>query len=250
MLKKIGRSRLVRSMLARLATAYLRLVRATSQFVTEPADLQARIGPELPVIAAMWHGQHLMIHYAWPKGARIAALISRHGDGEINAIALERLGVTPIRGSGGSPEKMRRRGGALALREMLRALAGGTTMVLTADIPKVSRVAGPGIVALAQRSGRPIYPVAVVTSRRIDMNSWDHASIGLPFSKGAIVVGDAIRIGLEATDADLETARLAVENGLNEVHRRAYELVGSRDPGAKSPEPNLAAAPAPEGASP
>ncbi len=244
MLRKIGRSRFVRSMLARLATGYLRLVRATSRFVTEPADLEARIGPELPVIAAMWHGQHLMIHYAWPKGARVSALISRHGDGEINAMALERLGVTPIRGSGGSPEKMRKRGGALALREMLRALAGGSTMVLTADIPKVSRVAGPGIVALAQRSGRPIYPVAVVTSRRIDLNSWDHASIGLPFSRGAIVVGDPIRVGPEASPADLEAARLAVETGLNEVHRRAFGLVGSHDPGAIAHPPKPSALPA------
>ena len=232
MLKTIGRSRLVRSMLARLATGYLRLIRATSTFTVDPPDLEARIAPELPVIAAMWHGQHLMIHYAWPKGAKIAALISRHGDGEINALALERLGVTPIRGSGGSPDKMRKRGGVLALREMLRTLATGTTVVLTADVPKVSRVAGPGIVALAQRSGRPIYPVAVVTNRRIDLDSWDHASIGLPFSRGAIVVGEPIRVSSDADPAELEAARLAVENGLNDVHRRAFGMVGSRDPGA------------------
>ena len=249
MLKKIGRSRFAQSMLARLGTGFLRLVRATSRFTVDPPDLEQRIAPELPVIAAMWHGQHLMIHYAWPKGAKIAALISRHGDGEINALALQRLGVTPIRGSGGSKEKMRRRGGALALREMLRTLADGTTVVLTADIPKVSRVAGPGIVALAQRSGRPIYPVAVVTSRRIDLDSWDHASIGLPFSRGAIVVGDPIHVSPEANESELETARLAVEAGLNDVHRRAYEQVGSRDPGAPK---TAATAPisSPEGARP
>jgi lysophospholipid acyltransferase (LPLAT)-like uncharacterized protein len=173
-----------------------------------------------------------MIHYAWPKGARVAALISRHGDGEINAALLERLGVTAIRGSGGSPDKMRKRGGVAALREMLRALADGMTVVLTADVPKTARVAGPGVVALAQMSGRPIYPVAVVTSRRIDFNTWDRASLGLPFSRGAIVLGSPIEVAAEA-DADArEAARRAVEAGLDEVHRRAYALVGARDPGA------------------
>jgi lysophospholipid acyltransferase (LPLAT)-like uncharacterized protein len=232
MFKKIGRSPLAQSLLAGLAIVYLRLVHATSRFSREPADFDARIGPDLPVIGAMWHGQHLMIHYAWPKVAKVAALISRHGDGEINAKVLERLGVVPIRGSGGSPDKMHKRGGMLALREMLRALANGTTMVLTADVPKVSRIAGMGIVVLAQKSGRPIYPLAVVTSRRIDLNSWDHASIGLPFSKGAIVIGDPIHVAADASAEQMEIARQLVEAGLNEVHRRAYAQVGSTDPGA------------------
>ncbi len=227
----------MRSLIARVATAYFRIVRSTSHFVYEPADFEARVAPNLPAIAAMWHGQHLMIHYAWPKNTPVSALISRHGDGEINAMVLERLGVTPIRGSGGSPDKMRKRGGAMALREMLRALAGGSTMVLTADVPKISRIAGPGIVLLAQKSGRPIYPVAVVASRRIDFNSWDHASVGLPFSKGAIVVGDAIRVSADAGPEECEAARLAVQNGLDDVHRRAYALVGSKDPGARETLP-------------
>ena len=47
---------------------------------------------------------------------------------------------------------------------MLTALKDNWSMALTADIPKVSRVAGVGIVKLAQVSGRPIYPVAVATS--------------------------------------------------------------------------------------
>jgi len=238
MFKKIGRSPLAQSLLASLAIVYLRLVQLTSRFSREPDDFAARIGPDLPVIGAMWHGQHLMIHYAWPIGLKVAALISRHGDGEINAKVLEHLGVVPIRGSGGSPDKMHKRGGMLALREMLRTLAQGTNMVLTADVPKVSRIAGMGIVVLAQKSGRPIYPLAVVTSRRIDLNSWDRASIGLPFSKGAIVIGDPIWVAANSSAEQMEQARQLVEAGLNEVHRRAYEKVGSRDPGARANHPH------------
>ena len=103
---------------------------------------------------------------------------------------------------------------------------------MTADVPKRPRVAGLGIVTLAKLSGRPIAPVAVVTSRRFDFRSWDRASLGKPFGRGAIVVGDVIRVASDADEAALEAARCAVQEGLDEVHRRAYALVGGRDPGA------------------
>jgi lysophospholipid acyltransferase (LPLAT)-like uncharacterized protein len=231
MLKALGRSRAVRRGIGFLAVNYLRLVRSTTRFTVEPADLSARVTPELPLIAAMWHGQHFMIHFAWPRGSRFAALISRSADGAINADILERLGVLPIRGSGGSATKMRKRGGVAALREMLR----GVSVALTADVPKVSRIAGPGIVTLAQMSGRPIYPVAVVSGRRLDFASWDRASLGLPFGRGAIVLGDPIHVARDADAATREAARLAVQAGLDRAHARAYALVGSSDPAASPP---------------
>ena len=71
-----------------------------------------------------------------------------------------------------------------------------------------------------------------MTSRRIDFNSWDRASIGLPFGRCAIVVGEPITVARDADEATQEAARLAVQTSLDAVHARAYELVGSRDPGA------------------
>ena len=38
----------------------------------------------------------------------------------------------------------------------------------------------------------------------------------------------------DADAAALEAARVAVENGLDDVHARAYALIGSADPGAKA----------------
>jgi len=237
MLKQLGQSAAVQSLLALLAVAYLRLVRATTRFVDDPKGFGQAVMPQLPIIIAMWHGQHLMIHCACPPGMSVSALISKSGDGEINAKILERLGVSPIRGSGGDGAKSRKRGGMAALREMLRRLEQGSSIALTADVPKVSRVAGLGIVTLAQHSGRPIYPVAVVSARRIDVNSWDHASIALPFSRGAMVLGDPITVARDASAQTLEAARCAVEAGLNEVHARAYGLLGHRDPGAAVERP-------------
>ena len=74
---------------------------------------------------------------------------------------------------------------------MHSALRDGYNIVMTADVPKVSRVAGLGIVMLARVSGRPIYPVAMATSRRVKLNSWDSSAVNLPFSRGAVVMGEA-----------------------------------------------------------
>lgn len=233
MLKRLGRTRAAQNCVGWLAVAWLRLVRSTTRFVVEPANFPDTIAPQLPVIVAMWHGQHFMVHFAWPKGAKVSALISRSGDGELNANVLKRLGVEPIRGSGGARHKTRR-GGVAALREMLRQLEKGSTIVMTADVPKVSRIAGPGIVTLAQLSGRPIYPIAVVKRWRKDFHSWDHASMGLPFGRGAMVLGAPVRVARDADEAALEAARCAVETGLDEAHARAYALVGCSDPGART----------------
>jgi lysophospholipid acyltransferase (LPLAT)-like uncharacterized protein len=233
MLKRLGKTRLAQEALGLLLAFYIRLVRRTNRFVVEPADVDAFIAGQTPLIVAMWHGQHFMISYAWPKSiARMAALISRHGDGGANAAALRRLGVAPIRGSGGHRERLRRKGGAPALRELLRALSEGTSVAMTADVPKRARVAGLGIVTLARLSGRPIAPVAVVTSRRFDFESWDRASLGKPFGRGAIVIGDLIHVPADADDAAMEARRKAVETGLDEAHQRAYARVGASDPGA------------------
>jgi lysophospholipid acyltransferase (LPLAT)-like uncharacterized protein len=236
LVKRITRSRAVQEALGFLVASYLKFVHRTNRFVMEPADAYDRI--EMPVIAAMWHGQHFMIHFAKRPQDRAASLVSRSGDGEFNAIALRHLGVRAIRGSGARGRDIRKKGGIQAMRAMLRALADGELVVMTADVPKISRVCGQGIVTLAQLSGRPIVPVAVVTSRRIDFDSWDRASIGLPFGRGAMVLGHPVHVPREADEQALESLRKTVERELDRVHERAYELVGSRDPGAK-PSPVL-----------
>jgi hypothetical protein len=222
----------VQSGLGRLLAAYLRLVGRTNRFVTDPPDLFDRLDREKPFICALWHGQHFMIPLGKRPQDRYAVLISRHGDGGINAAACDAFGIRAIRASGGKPQKMHRRGGITGLREMLRALEQGDSMTLTADIPKKARIAGAGIVTLARMSGRPIFPVAVVTSRRITLNNWDRASIGLPFGRGVVAIGEPIRVAREADEGEVERARVAVQESLDEVHRRAYALVGAADPGA------------------
>jgi lysophospholipid acyltransferase (LPLAT)-like uncharacterized protein len=230
--KRLRRTRPVQEALGRAVARYLGLVRRTNRWVMEPPDAYDRVGPLMPVIVAMWHGQHFMIHFAKRPQDRAASLVSRSGDGEINAATLRRVGVRAIRGSGARGRDFRKKGGVAAMREMLRALEGGELMVLTADVPKIARVCGPGIVTLAKLSGRPIVPTAVVTSLRLDLKNWDRSSVGLPFGRGAIVIGEPIFVAADADEAAIDRARRTVEKELDRVHERAYALVGGRDPGA------------------
>jgi lysophospholipid acyltransferase (LPLAT)-like uncharacterized protein len=237
MLKKALRSRMLLRGAGRLMAGYLKFVQRTNRFVIEPEGVEAAVYASAPVIVAMWHGQHFMIPYIRRPQDRAAVMISRHGDGEINAAAVEAFGLTTVRGSGAQrQDQIRKRGGADALRAALATLRDDVSLAMTADVPKVSRVAGKGIVTLAQLSGRPVVPVAVVTNRRKDFRSWDRSSIGLPFGKGAIVFGAPILVARQADAAAQEAARLAIERGLDEVHARAYALVGAADPGANRPE--------------
>ena len=146
--KNLGRKRWVQVGVGVAAAEYLRFVALTNRLILEPADIYERLEPELPVIFAMWHGQQAMVPFVRRPEHRAKALISRHRDGELNAVALQWLGVEGIRGSGDHGGEFHRKGGVPAFRQMLTALENGHSMVLTADVPKVSRVCGLGIVTL------------------------------------------------------------------------------------------------------
>jgi len=222
--RRLKKKRWLQKTIGVLAAEYLRLVWKTSRFTIEPVDIYQRTEPEQPLIIAMWHGQHFMAPFLRQRH-RVMVLISRHVDGEINAIAAQRLGVNTIRGSGDHSRRFATKGGVAAFKDMLEAIVDGWNMALTADVPKVSRVAGLGVVTLARESGRPIYPVSLATSRRVVLDNWDRSEINLPFSRGAIVVGEAIRVPVDADAQMLEQARSVLERALNAASNRAHAIV-------------------------
>jgi lysophospholipid acyltransferase (LPLAT)-like uncharacterized protein len=230
-LKKFLRNTLRSSWLQRAAgfcaAEFLRLVWLTNRFSFEPPDIYDRVEPRMPTILAFWHGQHFMTPFIKTKPSyRAKVLISRHRDGEFNALAVERLGIGTIRGSGDHGSAFHRKGGVGAFKEMVRALEDNYNMALTADVPKRARVAGLGIIMLARESGRPIMPFAMATSRFIRLNNWDRTTINLPFGRGALVGIKEINVPPDADAATMERLRLDLEETLNEATRRAYAMVG------------------------
>jgi lysophospholipid acyltransferase (LPLAT)-like uncharacterized protein len=210
-----------------LAAEFLRLVWLTNKFSFDPPDVHAIVEPQMPAIFAFWHGQHFMTPFIKTKeGHRGKVLISRHRDGEFNAIAVERLGIGTIRGSGDHGSAFHRKGGVGAFKEMVRALEDNYNVALTADVPKRSRVAGLGIIMLARESGRPIMPFAMATSRFIRLKNWDRTTINLPFGRGALVGGDIIMVPPDADTETMDKLRAQLEATLNDATRRAYAQLG------------------------
>jgi lysophospholipid acyltransferase (LPLAT)-like uncharacterized protein len=225
-LRNLGRASWVQQIAGFTAAEFLRLVWWTNRFTLDPPDVYKHIEPDMPVIVAFWHGQHFMMPFLKLKEYDAKVLISRHRDGEINAIAAERLNVGTVRGSGDHGTSFHRKGGVAAFKAMLKVLEDRINMALTADVPKVSRKAGLGIIMLARESGRPILPVAIATSRFKRLNNWDRSVIHLPFGRGVIAAGDLVRVPPDASSATMESLRAQLEASLNQVTRRAYALVG------------------------
>jgi lysophospholipid acyltransferase (LPLAT)-like uncharacterized protein len=225
--RRLKNERWVQQTVGVMAAEYLRLVWHTSRFIMEPTEPYRMYEAEQPVIITMWHGQHFLLPFL-KRQYRFRVLISRHSDGEINAIAAERLGIGTVRGSGDHGNRFQIKGGVAGFKGMMDSLAEGWNMALTADVPKVSRVAGKGVIKLAHETGRPIFPVSLATSRRIVLDNWDRSEINLPFSRGAIVVSDPVRVPMDADAEALEEARAAVERALNTGTERAHALVDRR----------------------
>ena len=209
-----------------LAAEFLRLVWKTNRFTFDPPNVYELVEPEMPFILAFWHGQHFMTPFIKRKDYRGSVLISKHRDGEFNALAAERLGIGTIRGSGDHGGAFHRKGGVGAFNEMVRTLERGINMALTADVPKRSRVAGLGIIMLARESGRPIMPFAMATSRFIQLKNWDRTTINMPFGRGVLIGGEVIHVPPDADRAAMETLRQQLEATLNDATRRAYIAVG------------------------
>lgn len=204
---------------------YLRLVWATTRFTVEPEDIYAQADSDLPAIVTLWHGQHFLVPFIRRATDRAKALISMHRDADINAIAAEYLGAQTIRGSGAHSGEFVRKRGVSAFRDMVDALEEGYNVMLTADVPKISRVVGRGIVMLARISGRPVYPLGIATRHRIELKNWDRTAINLPFGRGAIVCGEIVRVPADADDAVMEVCRRRIEDSLNRATARAYAIV-------------------------
>ena len=218
---KIAVTRFGGRALARL----IRLVARSSDMVYEPADLRARLRATHPCIIAGWHGQFMLTCQLHPGDIKVSAMVARHGDAEFIAEAMRQFNTDLIRGAGAGARK-RDRGGAAALRGAVKALTNQSSLVMTADIPPgPARVAGVGIIMIAKFSGCPIVPVAAASSRFASFDTWSRMTVNLPYSKVAFVGGEPIHVPRDADDAMLEDLRRKLENDLNVVTARAYELV-------------------------
>jgi lysophospholipid acyltransferase (LPLAT)-like uncharacterized protein len=148
------------SFLPPVGAAIIRGIACSMRFSTrghEAVDALYREGRH--IILAFWHSQQLMIPFGY-RGAGSHVLISRHGDGEIIARIIARFGHEAVRGSS-------TRGGAGALRALIKLGRSGRDVVVTPDGPKGPRhVVKLGVIHLAKATGLPIVPLAFACSKK------------------------------------------------------------------------------------
>lgn len=228
MLKSLVRSEAAIATASRLLAAHYWFVRKTNRIVRAPeVDFYAPFDNNHAVIVALWHGEHFLIPFLGrkDKGDRFIPLTTYHRDGEILTRAGMHLGIEYfLRGAGDHGGEFLRKKALQAFTGMMRELKKGGNVVVTADVPKVARVAGLGIVTLAKHSQCPIVPLAMATSRTHRLSNWDRTCINLPFGRMGVVRGEEIRVPHDADDAALEAARTRVQDDLNVVTERAYAL--------------------------
>ncbi|HXW25640.1 MAG TPA: DUF374 domain-containing protein [Xanthobacteraceae bacterium] len=211
-----------------VTASHFRFVRWTNRVVRIPEATFDAPWQHAPAILAVWHGEHFLVPFIGPRNDRMNCLTTLHRDGEILTRAGMHFGLKFVRGSGDHGREFVRKKAVPAFTAMVRLLRRGETVVVTADVPKVARVAGLGVVTLAKHSGCPIVPVGMGTSRRLRLANWDRTCINLPFGRMVMVRGEPIRVARDADDAALEAARRTVEQRLIEVDARAYAVADGR----------------------
>jgi lysophospholipid acyltransferase (LPLAT)-like uncharacterized protein len=169
-------------------------------------------------VMAFWHGRILPATFYFRRRG-IVVITSENFDGEWIARIIESFGYGTARGSTS-------RGAKKAALQLVRAMEQGRPAGFTLDGPRgPARVAQPGAVWLAGKTGNPLLPFHLEASSAWTLRSWDRTQIPKPFSTVALVVGEPIEVAPNLPDAQLEAVRLELEARLGALERRAKLLL-------------------------
>ena len=192
--------------LIRLIAASLRITRDDRGGIMDRPD-------HPPVILAFWHNRLFLMapfYRRYCRGRTALALISRSRDGQFISDVAARFGIRSARGSSS------RHGMTAALAAFRAAGDEKLDLVFTPDGPRGPRYrVHPGVLRVAQATGRPIVAVTTHVPWKRVLKSWDRFQVPLPFSRCELVSAEPIFVPSEATEAELAElgARLAESLG-------------------------------------
>ncbi len=168
----------------------------------------------VPCITVTWHNRLLYFPAIFPKKYRVRtyALISPSRDGQYVSDLVRHFGVRSVRGSTSKR-------GARALMQAERVITEEKcNLSVTPDGPRGPKYRmSQGPIVLASRTGRPILPLAVNSSKYWEFNSWDKFQVAKPGAKMELVFGDFIRIPPNLTQEEIEKWRVIAEKKLMEI---------------------------------
>jgi lysophospholipid acyltransferase (LPLAT)-like uncharacterized protein len=170
-----------------------------------------------PLILAAWHNRILGLLIAFSRnrgrvGRRLVVLTSASRDGGLVTAVVNRFGIGAVRGSTS-------RRGAAAVLQLARELSAGNDTVITPDGPRGPRYSlGPGIVFLAQKTGRQMIWAEVTYSRCWELKSWDRFRIPKPFSRVEVTLRPLGVLAPASSQEIFEAERTRLEAALRSDH--------------------------------
>jgi lysophospholipid acyltransferase (LPLAT)-like uncharacterized protein len=164
-------------------------------------------------IFTFWHGRIFPSTYYW-RNRGIVVMTSMNLDGEAIAQCIQRFGYGAARGSSS-------RGGLRALAEMIRLGRAGRDTAFTIDGPRGPRyVAKQGPVLLALKTGAAIFCFHIAMQHRIQLNSWDHFQIPLPFTRAVVLKAAPIWVPPDASEEQLRSLHDEMQRTLDDLREK------------------------------
>ncbi len=167
------------------------------------------------IVASFWHYSIIYLFYFVRKYSA-TAMVSASRDGEYIAKLAEEFGFKTIRGS-------KNYKGTEALKSMLRAVREGENGAIVADGSQgPPRVAQPGAILIASRTGVPIVPMLWSASSYFAVKSWDRTIIPKPFCRVDFFYGEPLLVPARLKADEMEEYRLRLEKRLNALYGVAW----------------------------
>ena len=194
---------------------FIRLLAGTVRFRWEDRSGLFSSAERAPVIFCIWHNRlalALEVRRSYLQQRHsprpLAAIVSASKDGGILARVLERFDTQPVRGSTS-------RRGPQALLELTTWSKRGHDLAITPDGPRGPRYqVQPGVIALAQLTGRAVVPVAYSLSRKWILKSWDGFQIPMPFAVCRMVLDRPLHVPRDLSPEEREVWRRKLEHSL------------------------------------
>jgi lysophospholipid acyltransferase (LPLAT)-like uncharacterized protein len=213
-------------MIGWLIALLVRCVCLTLRFSLEDRAGITKENPEYPLLWVFWHNRLFtmpVVYRRFMPQRTGDVMTSASKDGQILAEAIGRFGCGTVRGSSS-------RRGALALLGLVDTVRSGRDAAITPDGPRgpCCRLQ-PGIIKLAQKTGAPIFPIAIRYHRVWQLKTWDRFKIPKPFSRVDVIFQELQTIEDRPGDDFLEGERLRIEELLLTESDIAEQVEAARE---------------------
>ena len=215
--KKLLKNFLIQNILGFFASTYIYIVKLTSSIQFENQSIPEKFwSSNKPFILAFWHGQLMMIGFAWKISQKINILASGHSDGRFGSIVGKYFSLNNVQTS--------IKNKSISLRPVFQLLNDNKYVGITPDGPRGPKgVVSEGIIKIARKSNTPIIPIGYWSSKNFKLKSWDSFLVTLPFSKCSFVWNEPLEIPINIKEDKICYYQKLLEKKIKESVIKAQE---------------------------